>query len=446
MMKEILWLSGILVLPLMAYMMLNETRFKKNIVIGVTLPNQAREDQDVQKELADFRKNVLIVNGILLVLAAFGYFSVPESLTMTSWMIWLLLSTAAPYVPYVRTNSRLKHLKEKKGWTQKKETVRVDTSALSGQSWFSPLYFIAPVIIALVPLVFDRSLMFMYITMALLCALFGLSYRYLYRNKAEMVDENTELTKVLTQIRRYAWGKMWLFTSYSMALYSLAGMISMKHFIPGIILTILLTVGLCWYALRLEMKLRRQQEKLTADSGSGWYVDEDDYWLGGVLYNNPNDSRLIINNRIGMNTSINMAKPAGKLLAALLVLLLATLPFMGIYSDYLTSRPIEIAVEDTSLKADLGIIHYDIAVSQIREVKLLEELPEGIRRIAGMGMDHLIQGRFSSDSYESLTVLADPELPPYLLIITEDKNWLLGTRSGEETRAIYEQLIGRTGK
>ncbi len=440
MMKEILWISGVLVLPLMTYMLINETKFKKNIVIGVTLPNQAREDQDVQKELAAFRKNILIVNGALLVLALFGYLTVPDSLLMTSWMIWLLLSMAAPYVPYVRTNARLKQLKQQKGWVQKTETVRVDTSALSGQSWLSPLYFIAPVIMALIPLLFDRSLMFMYITLALLCALFGLSYRYLYRNKAEMVDENTELTKVLTQIRRYAWGKMWLVTSCSMALYSIAGWLSMNHFVPGIILTVLLTAGLCWYALRLEMKLRSQQEKLTADSGSGWYVDEDDYWLGGLLYNNPNDSRLIINSRIGMNTSFNMAKPAGKLILALTALLLVTLPFIGIYGDYVSSQPIEIAVEESSLKADLGVIHYDVTISQIKEVKLLENLPEGIRRIAGIGMDRLIQGRFSSNSYEALTVLADPTQPPYLLITTGDKTYLFGLRNGDSLKELYDQL------
>ncbi|MBQ1878225.1 MAG: hypothetical protein II161_05340, partial [Erysipelotrichaceae bacterium] len=335
-----------------------------------------------------------------------------------------------------------KQLKQQKGWRQKNDVVRVDTSALAGQSWLSPLYFVVPVIIALVPVLFDRSLMFMYITMSLLCALFGLSYRYLYRNKAEMVDENTELTMVLTQLRRYAWGKMWLVTSYSMALYSLAGWLSLNNFVIGIILTILLTVGICWFALRLEMKLRHQQEKLTADSGSGWYVDDDDYWLGGLLYNNPNDSRLIINSRIGMNTSINMANPAGKLILALTVLLLVCLPFMGIYGDYMSTQPIEIAVENETLKADLGMIHYDIAASDIKEIRLLETLPEGLNKVAGIGMDDLIQGRFSSTEFGNLTVLADPQKGPFILIVTGEKTWMLGTRDGNQTKKLYEQLAG----
>jgi hypothetical protein len=257
-----------------------------------------------------------------------------------------------------------------------------------------------------------------------------------------MVDENTELTMVLTQLRRYAWGKMWLVTSYSMALYSLAGWLSLNNFVIGIILTILLTVGICWFALRLEMKLRRQQEKLTADSGSGWYVDDDDYWLGGLLYNNPNDSRLIINSRIGMNTSINMANPAGKLILALTVLLLVCLPFMGIYGDYMSTQPIEIAVENETLKADLGMIHYDIAASDIKEIRLLETLPEGLNKVAGIGMDDLIQGRFSSTEFGNLTVLADPQKGPFILIVTGEKTWMLGTRDGNQTKKLYEQLIG----
>ena len=445
MMKEILWISGLLTLPLMSYMLLNESRFKKNIVIGVTLPNQAREDEDVQKELKLFRRNIWIINGILVLLAVLGYLSVPKTLTLTSWIIWLLLSIALPYIPYVYTNSQLKKLKQQKGWIQQNEVIRVDTSAIGTQKYLSPLYFVAPVIISMLPLLFDRSMMFMYITMAILCVLFGFSYRYLYRNKAEMVDENTELTKALTQIRRYAWGKMWIVTSYAIAFYSLAGWLSLKNPVVGIIMTAVLTVILCLYALRLEMNLRKQQEKLTANSGTGWYVDDDEYWLGGVLYNNPNDNRLIINSRVGMNTSVNIAKPAGKLILALIAMLLLILPFTGVYGDYLSTQPIEIAVEDQNLKADLGIIHYNIDASTIKEIELLNTLPEGMQRIAGMGMDNLLQGSFSS-KIGKMTVLADPQNAPFILIRTDEKTWLLGTRESSETERLYEQLMNQLQK
>ena len=54
--KLILTASMIWLIPLMYYMNVNETKFKKNIVIGVTLPYEAREDTDVQLCLARFKK------------------------------------------------------------------------------------------------------------------------------------------------------------------------------------------------------------------------------------------------------------------------------------------------------------------------------------------------------------------------------------------------------
>lgn len=40
----IMWGSIIWIIPLVYFMQKNETKFKKNIVIGVTLPFEARED------------------------------------------------------------------------------------------------------------------------------------------------------------------------------------------------------------------------------------------------------------------------------------------------------------------------------------------------------------------------------------------------------------------
>jgi uncharacterized membrane protein len=109
-----------------------------------------------------------------------------------------------------------------------------------------------------------------------------------------MIDDNAELTAVLTHVRRYNWGKMWLITSWFMAAVCLVAWISSFNAVISIIVSIVITVLLCWFAFRLEMRMRGIQEKLTKQSGSDWYVDEDDRWLGGLLYYNPDDSRLII--------------------------------------------------------------------------------------------------------------------------------------------------------
>ena len=51
--------------PTLDGMLINEAKFKKNIAVGVTLPYEAREDAEIQKILAKYRKNMIIVNAIM---------------------------------------------------------------------------------------------------------------------------------------------------------------------------------------------------------------------------------------------------------------------------------------------------------------------------------------------------------------------------------------------
>ncbi len=50
-MKIFLWASIIWLLPFLFFVQKNEAKFKKNIVVGVTLPQEAREDAEVQAHL-----------------------------------------------------------------------------------------------------------------------------------------------------------------------------------------------------------------------------------------------------------------------------------------------------------------------------------------------------------------------------------------------------------
>ena len=69
MMNLIMWGSIIWIIPLVYFMQKNETKFKKNIVIGVTLPFEAREDTQVQEILRKFLKQLKILCIIMLISA-----------------------------------------------------------------------------------------------------------------------------------------------------------------------------------------------------------------------------------------------------------------------------------------------------------------------------------------------------------------------------------------
>lgn len=60
------------------------------------------------------------------------------------------------------------------------------------------------------------------------------------------------------------------------------------------IATLVYTFALLYVCLRAEFAVRRAQERLPRESGARDYVDEDQYWVWGLFYYNPNDRRTMI--------------------------------------------------------------------------------------------------------------------------------------------------------
>ena len=87
------------------------------------------------------------------------------------------------------------------------------------------------------------------------------------------------------------------------------------------------------------------------------------------------------------------------------------------------------------------MFHYDIALDDIKDTKLLEELPSSLVRKMGTGTDKLLEGRFSSEQYSAMTLLADPTVSPYIIIETEDgKIYMFNSRDPKITQDVYNQL------
>ncbi|MBQ3107274.1 MAG: hypothetical protein IJC68_01525 [Firmicutes bacterium] len=442
----ILWLSMIWMPFLISGMMRNEAKFKKNIAIGVTFPIDGRMDPEVQQRLARFIKELRLVTIGLVVIALPCLFVKSFSLTMTLWLIWIDLCILAPYIPYVLCNRDLKALKREKGWAQAPQTsISVDLSLIPEERRLSPWLYVPAFLLGLLPLLWDLNVWPVVLVDSLLVLFSWFGDNYLYRNKAEKVDENADLTRALTRIRRRNWSLLWLLCAYSFALLSIS--MSLYTLLPLLsgILFFLIVVGIVIAVLLVEFRTRTLQEKLTASSGSGSYVDEDDYWLGGVLYCNPKDSRTIVNYRVGTNTTVNIARPAGKVFMIFTLVLLLALPFTGLILDAAVGGPMELIItEETAdeevLLADCGGTAYEIPLDSIESVQLLEELPKRLARTWGTATENFLGGNFSSKTLGSLKVCLDPTVKPFLLIEAGGKTYLLGSRDAAETRALYETL------
>ena len=416
----LMWASIFWIAPLLGYLMTNNAKFKKNIAVGVTFMEEGKQDAEVIARLNRYKKQIKMITIVLLLALIPGVFVSKFWILLTYYLVWTDVTMFIYTIPFYLCNKDLKAIKKRRGWVQHQgEKVEIDMENIPNFKEISPLLFIIPCIVSLLPLIWDRTFYVLYITSAASVLVFWFSYRYFYRNRSEKVNEERGLTRVLTQIRHYNWSKIWIVASWLTIPLSFSGLLFISHPALALTLIFLVTAVICVEAVAIEVKLRKMQEKLTKGSGVGAIVDEDDKWIGGMIYYNPNDSRLIVNERVGMNTTFNLARTSGKVITLFFLILLLALPFTGPAMNVYYKQPIKIEITKDEVEASQGITNYRIKLSDIKDVELIDELSDDLIRVNGTSFDDLLKGDFR-DGNENLTLMLRPNSKPFIRVT--DKN------------------------
>ncbi|MGO5114840.1 hypothetical protein ACTQ33_07380 [Candidatus Avoscillospira sp. LCP25S3_F1] len=438
----ILWGTVIWIPILMYVQTVNDAKFKKNIAVGVTIPPEAQQDPELLATIGQFRKTekrllwALLLSAVLLAL-------LPLSLgvLLTIYLIWLDVIIVVPMVPYVRCNQALKAMKQRRGWRRPDQTAAATVADLSTVDLWKEkprtvLYFLLPFVLSLLPTaaVFLEGDAVMGWVMAavgpLWVALSWVFYRYAIRRKAEVVDDNATLTETLTRLRRQAWRRVWLWMAWLMGLLPWCMVFYTTQPVVCIVSSIALTIVFTAAAVWQEFRLRAIQSRLTAGSSQTFYVDEDDKWVWGMFYYNPHDTNLMINARVGINATVNLARKPGKFIIGVSALMLLLMPLFGVWILVEEQMPVELSVQGDILEARHSGTHYEIALDAISSVDVLEELPRMVK-VAGTGLESVCKGQYNAGEYGRVTACIDPRTGPWLLVTDEDgARYLLGDSDG----------------
>lgn len=438
------------VLPVMTGILANEAKPKKNIVIGVTLPFEARQTEEVRAICKQYRKRLWLLFGLLTAALLPSLLFSHDSVAFSWQMLWVLVVIVAPFFVYAAAHRQLRALKQARGWAPEsagKVFVEMKAAALP-QRWMSAWWFVPPVLMGLVPvasLLWRRvDAMFwaqlsVYLIDALIVAGCYASYRYLYRNRAEVVDGEVDVTLALTRVRRYHWGVFWAGTAYLTGAFSLAVWLLEASALGFLIAAGVYTVALLALALRAELLVRAAQSRLTQQSGRGAYVDDDACWWLGTFYYNPNDTHNVVNQRIGMGSTLNLARPAGKALMIFAALCLLSIPALCGWMVAEEFTPIRVACTDEAVTADHLARVYTIPLDEVESAELLTGLPGG-SRVAGSAIGTLREGTFQLNGIGLCKVCVNTGQTLFVRVDTDDTVYVLSGNSAEESRALYEQI------
>jgi len=432
-------------------MMRNEAKAKKNIVIGVTLPYSARINSEVQNVCKNFKQNLDIMF-IIMTLICLGAFFIPYiSVCFTYFMTWVVLALIIPALIYISSHKKLKKLKVENNWNSAySEKTVVDLKAINlPKKLLSVWWFIPPAVISLIPVaatLFTKRgseefwyMFCTYLIFALIVASCYLFYRIIYHQRAEIVDENTDISIVLTRVRQYNWSKCWIWTGWLTGIYTVFFWLFIKNVIGLIISTAVYTTIVVFICIKTEFITRKVQQKLTEKSGTTDFIDDDNYWLYGMFYYNENDSRLMINNRIGIGTTVNLAKPFGKVIMGFAALCILAMPASGVWVMAEEFTPIRMEMTETQIIVHHLKIEYVVNIKDISSVELIDKLPPA-SRIVGTGMENLYKGKFSVGGYGTCSICLNPNNSKFLVVSTKETTYIFSTND-EEVMSVYNEVV-----
>lgn len=190
------------------------------------------------------------------------------------------------------------------------------------------------------------------------------------------------------------------------------------------------------------LTLRRKQDALLDKSSDFRYQGDDYYWRYAVYYN-PEDSRFMVPDRIGLNLSVNLAKTGAKITMALggVVLLIAL--FISVVPLYILDNhpdPFTYTVNDKNVTLEGPFVSKRaIPLTKIQQVDLVEELPKRGLRTNGFATDHYAMGSFKLDG-KAANLFIDHHSHPILLIQTAAKNYYYTNKSPAKTRKAYQEI------
>ncbi|MBR4429692.1 MAG: hypothetical protein IKS75_00160 [Clostridiales bacterium] len=284
------------------------------------------------------RKGALIITVIVCIMSIVLLFLPTNGMTMLAWIL-LVYGLFLVAVPFGKGNVEMKNLKKELGITKSGVTYTDLTNTNTIHSLKLP-WLILPNAIALIAAIASLLIDLGIFNVDVACeqyalTMMGLSFLFIaiilipianmmdnMRNIVISKDSNVNAN--YNRAKKKTWADLMVAMSWANALF-LVGYSILLMFVNS---EIVILAGVLVYTVIIMVIVgigvfnQKSIEKRYARDTELELLDDDDYWVFGMFYNNPNDTRLNVEKRFGYGGTINVAHPAGKVILVIIFLLL----------------------------------------------------------------------------------------------------------------------------
>ena len=437
--------------------------FKKNAVrekyvFGTTLNSQAREDEEIKQLIEIYKKKLKKIFWILMIVPVVVIFIPYSSVTFTFWMFYLFAGMFVLALPYIRTNRLVMIYKyEKLGLgnleenEENKKEIQVDLKSIAtpeiktGSMLIPTTISVVAAVVAMFSDNYHTAVSFVVVLFAVTTVIFHIVTKFMMVQKNEIIcadsDININYSRALKKTNQNY--MFWLAMVNTFVTVAICISLLYDRNVGSVILWsgIFEAIVACIFTIRL-MKIRQKIDKAYMPYVEEELLGDDDiYWKYGLIYNNPKDKHSMVNARLGVGTTVNMAKPSGKILAAIAIGSIALCLFLGIFMMVEEFTPIHLKIKDDTISCIHTKEKYTIDIDDIREITVLGELPDMTKDI-GTAMDNCYKGQFTeSDTHDICKVFLNPQNDIFIRIKTDDNIYIISGYDDEETKQIYNQIL-----
>ncbi|WP_348921911.1 DUF5808 domain-containing protein [Enterococcus rotai] len=433
----------------------------KNIILETTLPKEKLQDEQVLTISRTYKKRLLqwafIFSVAALPILTISY----DSLTLIYFLVMIFGFIGTSFYLQVIYIRKMTTVKVQNNWVLPTSPLLVDTALVVNKNrklisiwWFLPSILITLLgcIYSFTTLGFSNGNWIIGLISLLMSAMFLLFYYFIARFPVKPLTSDETINQQVNDQMRHHWSVLMAVSALVLSPLAFISVSSvsipyekMMLFSVGYAIFILGFVLFTFYYL---FSSRKKQDQLIAQAKEYRYSDEDQYWKYGV-YINPNDKRIMIPDRVGMNISVNLGRPAGKLALGIIGVLVlfsligASIPM--VISDF-SANPFELSTSHNgiSLSAPLSQSR-KITWDEIESVELINTLPKDRLKLYGTATENYLTGEFQINNEPAyLLVLSNKK--PILEIRTNDKLYYYTNKDTKLTEKYYKDIQTIRGK